>query len=148
MKPKFFMAVMVAASLVALFFPRLVRRRDGRTAALTAEEIARRDAALTAVADTLCAELRDYDLCGRFGGDEFVVVLPETALDEATEVAKRIDTAVSARDVTSGRTTFSVTLSTGVAMLTPAHGFSLKALLADADATMYKAKATRATVLA
>jgi diguanylate cyclase (GGDEF)-like protein len=106
------------------------------------------DAALAAVADTLCAELRDYDLCGRFGGDEFVVVLPETALDEALEVAERIDRALAARSVATGRDSFPVALSTGVATLTPEHGFSLKALLADADATMYKAKAARATGLA
>jgi diguanylate cyclase (GGDEF)-like protein len=106
------------------------------------------DAALAAVADTLCDELRDYDLCGRFGGDEFVVVLPETALDEALEVAERIDRALAARSVATGRDSFPVALSTGVATLTPEHGFSLKALLADADATMYKAKAARATGLA
>ena len=106
------------------------------------------DDALSAVADTLCAELRDYDLCGRFGGDEFVVVLPETALDEALEVAQRIDRAVAARNISSGRGSFSVTLSNGVATLTSEHGFSLKALLAEADATMYKTKAARAAGLA
>jgi len=106
------------------------------------------DAALAAVADTLCDELRDYDLCGRFGGDEFVVVLPETALDEALEVAERSDRALAARSVATGRDSFPVALSTGVATLTPEHVFSLKALLADADATMYKAKAARATGLA
>jgi diguanylate cyclase (GGDEF)-like protein len=106
------------------------------------------DAALTAVADTLCAELRDYDVCGRFGGDEFVVVLPETALDEAGDVAERIGRAVAARTISSGRAEFSVTVSTGVATLTPAHDFSLKALLADADAAMYNVKGARPVGLA
>ena len=98
------------------------------------------DAALTVVADTLYAELRDYDLCGRFGGDEFVVVLPETGLEDALEVAQRIETAVAARTVSAGRAEFAVTVSIGVASATPGHEFRLETLLAEADAAMYGAK--------
>ena len=102
------------------------------------------DAALTAIADTLCTELRDYDLCGRFGGDEFVVVLPETGLEEATDVAQRLGQAVAARRISAGRAEFGVTLSTGVATTRSPDDFRLEALLAEADAAMYGAKRDRA----
>ena len=101
------------------------------------------DAALTAVADTLCEELRDYDLCGRFGGDEFVVVLPETGLEDALEVAQRVESAVAARTISAGRAEFGVGLSIGVATTTPAQEFGLETLLAEADAAMYEAKRAR-----
>jgi diguanylate cyclase (GGDEF)-like protein len=104
------------------------------------------DAALTAVADTLCTELRDYDLCGRFGGDEFVVVLPETGLEEATEVAQRLDAAMSTRTISAGRAEFGVTLSTGVATTRSMDDFRLETLLAAADAAMYDVKRGRAGV--
>ncbi len=48
------------------------------------------DAALVALADAFRTELRSYDLCARFGGDEFVVVLPETSQEDALHVAERI----------------------------------------------------------
>lgn len=51
MKPKFFMAVMVVAILVALFFPRLVRRREGRSAAQLESEAALREATLAAAVE-------------------------------------------------------------------------------------------------
>jgi diguanylate cyclase (GGDEF)-like protein len=101
------------------------------------------DAALTAVADTLCEELRDYDLCGRFGGDEFVVVLPETGLEDALEVAHRVESAVVARTISAGRAEFGVGLSIGVATTTPGQEFGLETLLAEADAAMYEAKRAR-----
>jgi diguanylate cyclase (GGDEF)-like protein len=104
------------------------------------------DAALAAVADTLCTELRDYDLCGRFGGDEFVVVLPETGPEEAAEVAQRLDAAISTRTISAGRAEFVVTLSTGVATMQSAGDFGLDTLLAAADAAMYDVKRGRAGV--
>ena len=103
------------------------------------------DTALAAVADTLCTELRDYDLCGRFGGDEFVVVLPETGHEEAAEVAQRLDAAISARRILAGRAEFGVTLSTGVATTGSEGDYSLDALLGEADAAMYDTKRGRTT---
>jgi len=48
------------------------------------------DAVLAGVADSLKACLREYDLLGRFGGEEFVVLLPETGIDDALQVAERM----------------------------------------------------------
>jgi diguanylate cyclase (GGDEF)-like protein len=48
------------------------------------------DTALSAVARAMEAALRDYDLCGRWGGEEFLIMLPETPLDQALQVAHRV----------------------------------------------------------
>ncbi|PMR75183.1 sensor domain-containing diguanylate cyclase [Billgrantia endophytica] len=69
------------------------------------------DAVLRRVADTLRAELRDSDLLGRYGGDEFVIVLPDTRLEEALATAERLRHAVQASTQT--------TISLGVAQYQP-----------------------------
>jgi diguanylate cyclase (GGDEF)-like protein len=97
------------------------------------------DAALAAAADTMYEQLRDYDICGRFGGDEFVIVLPETPERQAAEVAARIEHALASRLVTSGHHTFTATISSGVASASSPHP-QFEALLADADAAMYHSK--------
>jgi diguanylate cyclase (GGDEF)-like protein len=97
------------------------------------------DAALTTIADTLCSELRDYDLCGRFGGDEFIVVLPETPLDEAHRVAARIQRSLAEKRVQTNSTDFAVTVSIGAAT-TSAQTATLTGLTAAADEAMYRAK--------
>jgi diguanylate cyclase (GGDEF)-like protein len=99
------------------------------------------DAALAAVAESFCSELRDYDLCGRFGGDEFVIVLPETELAEALEIATRIDQAVARRSVSSPRGRFDVRVSIGAAACE--GGATLSELIAQADSAMYDVKRTR-----
>ena len=52
------------------------------------------DAALVAVAESFNRNMRDYDICARFGGDEFVIVLPETPASQALEIAERVKAAV------------------------------------------------------
>jgi diguanylate cyclase (GGDEF)-like protein len=96
------------------------------------------DVALFTVAQTLCVELRDYDLCGRFGGDEFVVVLPETDLDEAVAAAERIQQALAERAVDTGEELFPLCVSIGAAVRK--DGEELSDLIARADSAMYEAK--------
>ena len=57
------------------------------------------DAAVQSVAQVLQRELREYDVPARFGGEEFAIMLPETGVDEAGEIAERIRCAVSAMEV-------------------------------------------------
>jgi diguanylate cyclase (GGDEF)-like protein len=95
------------------------------------------DAALTVIAETFCDELREYDVCGRFGGDEFVVVLPETSLEDAVGVAERVKASLSSREVPH-REPFRVGVSIGVAML--GQEASLAELVDRADSAMYAAK--------
>jgi len=85
------------------------------------------------------AELRYTDVLARYGGDEFVVFLPETPSSGAVEVAHRICEAVSGTplDIDGARVDCSV--SVGVASH-PADGRTLDALIARADRAMYQAK--------
>jgi two-component system, cell cycle response regulator len=98
------------------------------------------DAVLEAVAGVLRDNLRRSDTIGRYGGEEFVVVCPETTVDEATAVAEKLRMLVSKQrfDV-PGDEQLSVTVSIGLA---GGHGQPLRVddLLRDADAAMYAAK--------
>lgn len=97
------------------------------------------DAVLRAVADTAAATLREQDVLGRIGGEEFAVLLPETGGDMARLAAERLRAAVAERPVEVVAARIAVTASIGVATW---HGGddTLDALLARADAALYVAK--------
>jgi diguanylate cyclase (GGDEF)-like protein len=84
-------------------------------------------------------QLRGSDVMARFGGDEFIVLLPETSNKGAMEMAERIRKAVeiSRFDVRSGDT--NITVSLGVASY-PEDGGNLDVILDKADKAMYRAK--------
>jgi diguanylate cyclase (GGDEF)-like protein len=94
------------------------------------------DRALRRVARLLRAALRQTDFLARFGGEEFVVLLPGTVLTGAVEVGERLRRAV-ADGPWSGE---AVTVSIGAATLGPAPAGAGK-LLRDADRALYRAKA-------
>ena len=96
------------------------------------------DAAIGAVADAIRATTRDFDLCARFGGDEFVLVLPESTRDDAEALASRLQERVEDEAVGPAR----VTVSLGIAELAPG-ALTLDELLQCADAAMYEAKRRR-----
>jgi diguanylate cyclase (GGDEF)-like protein len=79
--------------------------------------------------------LRKQDQLGRMGGEEFVLLLPETTLEEATLVAERIRTATQAIQEPCA-----FTVSIGVAQLFQGEA-ALETLMERADAAMYRAKA-------
>jgi diguanylate cyclase (GGDEF)-like protein len=103
------------------------------------------DRVLCAVADTLSGTLREYDLCGRFGGEEFAIALPGTTLDAAAAIAERIRAnvaalAVPARD-NPHAPKVSITISIGVTALAPdAADQDFTTLMASADHALYRAK--------
>lgn len=94
------------------------------------------DAVLVAVASCLKAALRDCDLFGRIGGEEFVVLLPETGIDNALQAAQRMRADVEQLRV--AQILENVTLSAGVAEWR--NGESGEQLLDRADRALYKAK--------
>jgi diguanylate cyclase (GGDEF)-like protein len=84
-------------------------------------------------------QLRGSDVMARFGGDEFIVLLPETNSKGAVEMAERIRKAVetSRFDVRTGDA--NITVSVGVASY-PDDGGNLDVILDKADKAMYRAK--------
>lgn len=98
---------------------------------------------LMEMASILMASVRDTDVVTRYGGDEFVVVLPETGIEEAAQVAERIRDMLAAHSFTGGRRLkLTVTASFGVAVY-PEHAASAQQLMSVADVAMYEAKAAR-----
>lgn len=95
------------------------------------------DDVLRAFAQALRAFLRSADFCARFGGEEFVVVLPDTSLATALEVGERIRTGIAQAPLLN-KPRVQATVSIGVATMTV--GQSLKDLFAAADAAVYLAK--------
>ncbi|MEO0971602.1 MAG: diguanylate cyclase, partial [Pseudomonadota bacterium] len=100
------------------------------------------DRALKRLAATITASLRSDDIAFRYGGEEFVVVLPNATLTETRSVARRIQTtlrsAAAAEDEAS-ISAFSLTVSGGIATA-GIHGDSPEALLRAADSALYAAK--------
>ena len=97
------------------------------------------DAVLQETSRRLQSALRDYDLLGRYGGEEFLVVVPGTDERELCALAERLRTAIEAKPVLAGPYKIPITLSVGVA-IAPAGGQSAPEALAIADAALYKAK--------
>lgn len=96
------------------------------------------DQVLTAAASVLAGSLRATDFTGRYGGEEFCVVLPETSADEAALVAERIRATLANTPVTlQGGASVRVTCSIGLA---EAQAPDIDALVACADAALYEAK--------
>jgi two-component system cell cycle response regulator len=100
------------------------------------------DQVLQSVARALKGALRQVDVVGRTGGEEFVVVAPETPLGDAAKVAERLRAQVAGAHVQApdGRS-IAVTVSCGVATLGEVPVASADELLAFADAALYRAKA-------
>ena len=101
------------------------------------------DAVLKSVASTLRGLVRLSDVAARFGGEEFVLALPQTELETAIQVAERIRTGLAAHPVEFGGATIRFTASFGVARMTPDElevSDGIHAALARADQALYQSK--------
>lgn len=83
--------------------------------------------------------LRETDVVGRYGGDEFVIVLPETPLNGAMVIAERIRKKVEDYEFVAQNVSIRLTVSLGVANC-PKHTLTAEGLIKKADAAMYRAK--------
>lgn len=96
------------------------------------------DEVLIAMSRLLGHNLRDGDVLARWGGEEFLALMPACPLDNACAVAERIRAAVHATPVDVGTASLTITLSFGVAQV---HGAAdLQAAIARADKALYEAK--------
>lgn len=98
------------------------------------------DEALVAVASAIRDALRDSDIVGRYGGEEFIALLPETRWPEAVDIAERVRQAVSAVKLSFSSDT--VTVSIGVSVYDAQSDLSLKDVIEQSDKACYLAKST------
>jgi diguanylate cyclase (GGDEF)-like protein len=96
------------------------------------------DAALVTVVQRIAASLRPYDLVGRYGGEEFLVVAPGCDLELTQRLADRIRAAVSDEAIYLGNENMTLTVSLGITLGTAESDPEF--LVAAADSAMYQAK--------
>jgi len=99
------------------------------------------DSVMRTIAQSICANVKGRDVVSRYGGDEFALLLPQTALEGALSLAEYLRTAVANGRVQKGQgagVVGAVTLSIGVAVGRPGETF--QSLMERADAALYSAK--------
>lgn len=94
---------------------------------------------IAAFAQTLSRRTRDTDLLARYGGDEFVILLPDTTVDGARRLADRIAAGLAPVAMAAGEEPVGLTVSVGIAVY-PRHGASVRELVEHADQAMYRSK--------
>ncbi|MGD0561431.1 MAG: GGDEF domain-containing protein, partial [Streptosporangiaceae bacterium] len=102
------------------------------------------DQVLKEIARTVTSMLREYDLAGRFGGEEFSLLLPQTRAVNAMRIAERIRSNIAALSIIApgalGGERVQVTVSIGVAALDSGTERTFSQLMSAADAALYRAK--------
>jgi len=101
------------------------------------------DIVLKSVAQHMQKILRDFDMCARIGGEEFIILLPQTNQDKALEVAERIRLFIQNTNVPlpAGGSPLQLTISIGISCLSSKED-SIDHLINKADKALYKAKNT------
>lgn len=97
------------------------------------------DAALSRIADAIRANVRDYDLCGRWGGEEFLIMLPATGLDTAVGIVERVRHAIAAVTSPGGDGVAPLSASFGLTAYRAGEPYSTT--LNRADRALFAAKA-------
>jgi diguanylate cyclase (GGDEF)-like protein len=97
------------------------------------------DLVLKRVAERLQNSVRPYDIVGRVGGEEFLIVAPASSADEAVSLAGRIITAIRQETITEGTVRATVAASAGVAVISH-DDRDIDSLLKRVDQALYQAK--------
>jgi diguanylate cyclase (GGDEF)-like protein len=98
------------------------------------------DTVLREVARRMAAALRGYDRVGRYGGEEFLVLLPRLQPELLQSLAERLREAVAANPISLGGHALEVTLSIGASYVEEARESTTQRLLLEADTALYEAK--------
>ncbi len=98
------------------------------------------DRVLKAFSNSVERHLRPSDIFARMGGEEFVVLLPDTDLSQAKEIAERIRQAIAELLIPVNQASISITVSIGISSWREIESPSLRAMLSCADARLYRAK--------
>jgi diguanylate cyclase (GGDEF)-like protein len=98
------------------------------------------DQALAIVAGKIKKSLRQGDIAGRYGGDEFIILVPGISCENCAKLAERIRRAVAQEPIQIEATSISVTISVGLVCFDPDQEISLNDLINCADQAMYLAK--------
>ena len=98
------------------------------------------DAVLKTIAARMKECLREYDYIGRYGGEEFLVVLGDADYETAVKTAERLKLAVSDETVAFNDKPLAVTVSAGVAVAENSAELTLDRIIMVADQELYKAK--------
>ncbi len=98
------------------------------------------DHVLQEVAKRISGELRSYDIAARFGGEEFIVILPESDVNDATVVAERIRTSIQDLVFDGLLSELTITISLGVCEKSMLPQISEDAFINAADDALYRAK--------
>ncbi|HTP67307.1 MAG TPA: diguanylate cyclase [Dongiaceae bacterium] len=98
------------------------------------------DDVLREVAQRLQRSVRSYDMVGRYGGEEFLVVLNRCKPESALGRAENLRQAIERNPVTKGDRVVPVTISVGIALSRNFEGAGLERIIQEADAALYEAK--------
>ena len=98
------------------------------------------DEILHGIAQVCMEHLRTDDILGRFGGEEFVILLPETNLEDARIISERLRHLIANTPIETEIGPINTTISIGVALVEKSHPATIKQLLSRADRAMYLAK--------
>ncbi|MBL8063202.1 MAG: PAS domain S-box protein [Anaerolineales bacterium] len=99
------------------------------------------DIILTQISHVAASQVRDVDILARYGGDEFIILLPQTSAEHALTIAERVRTSVASAHILMDGISIGVTLSLGVAELSrDPRDISIEDVIRRADKALYQAK--------
>lgn len=94
----------------------------------------------------LIENLRIYDILGRYGGDEFIICLPNTSREQAADISERLRRLIEEMEIEHNSEIIKVTASFGVAFFDAESGEDIDSIIARVDDMMYHAKSKRNSV--
>ncbi|MFC1747854.1 diguanylate cyclase [Pseudomonadota bacterium] len=98
------------------------------------------DKVLNETVKRLRANIRIYDSLGRYGGEEFLIIMPNTDRSNAMKQAERVRRAISDEPMDTSEGIFNVTISIGVHVFNPQNGDDAESAIKSADQALYEAK--------